>query len=77
MRAAAEAAGAAERRAKIIAVTVLTSLEDRDLPQVGNNPALPTAVLLLVPALAGLQLLDLMGHAGGLRQARRWLLAAR
>jgi GGDEF domain-containing protein len=42
---------------------------------VGNNPVLPTAVLLLVPALAGLQMLDLMNHAGGLRQARRWLLA--
>ncbi|MBE7368772.1 GGDEF domain-containing protein [Ramlibacter pallidus] len=34
----------------------------------------PAAVLLLVPAMAGLQLLDLMSHAGGLRQARRWLL---
>jgi GGDEF domain-containing protein len=41
----------------------------------GNNPVLPPAVLLLVPALAGLQLMDLMSHAGGLRQARRWLLA--
>jgi GGDEF domain-containing protein len=41
----------------------------------GTRPLLPPAVLLLVPALAGLQLLDLMSHAGGLRQARRWLLA--
>lgn len=32
------------------------------------------AVFLLVPALAGLQLLDLMSHAGALRRARRLLL---
>jgi GGDEF domain-containing protein len=42
---------------------------------VGNQSLLPPAVLLLVPALAGLQLMDMMSHAGGLRQARRWLLA--
>ena len=42
---------------------------------IGNHPLLPPAVLLLVPALAGLQLMDLMSHAGGLRQLRRWLLA--
>jgi GGDEF domain-containing protein len=42
---------------------------------VGNQAVLPPAVLLLVPALAGLQLMDMMSHAGGLRQARRWLLA--
>jgi GGDEF domain-containing protein len=41
---------------------------------IGHQPVLPPAVLLLVPALAGLQLLDLVSHAGGLRQARRWLL---
>jgi GGDEF domain-containing protein len=41
----------------------------------GSNPVLPHTVLLLVPALAGLQLLDLMSHAGGLREARRALLA--
>jgi GGDEF domain-containing protein len=41
---------------------------------IGNRPLLPPAVLLLVPALAGLQFLDLMSHAGGLRQVRRWLL---
>ena len=47
MRAAAEAAGAGERRAKIIAVTVLTSLEDRDLPQIGvTDTALNQAVRL-------------------------------
>ena len=40
---------------------------------IGNH--LPPGVLLLVPALAGLQLLDLVSHAGGLRAARRWLLA--
>jgi GGDEF domain-containing protein len=41
----------------------------------GSNPVLPHTVLLLVPALAGLQLVDLMSHAGGLRQVRRALLA--
>lgn len=41
----------------------------------GNQAVLPPAVLLLVPALAGMQLLDLMSHAGALRTARRWLLA--
>jgi GGDEF domain-containing protein len=41
----------------------------------GRQVLLPPAVLLLVPALAGLQLLDLLSHAGGLRQGRRWLLA--
>jgi GGDEF domain-containing protein len=40
---------------------------------IGNH--LPPAVLLLVPALAGLQLMDLVSHAGGVRKARRWLLA--
>ncbi|WP_236599596.1 diguanylate cyclase domain-containing protein [Ramlibacter alkalitolerans] len=46
------------------------------LALIGRQPLAPTAVLLLVPALAGLQLLDLMSHAGGLRQGRRWLFAA-
>ena len=41
----------------------------------GRQLMLPPAVLLLVPALAGLQLLDLLSHAGGLRRGRRWLLA--
>ena len=41
---------------------------------IGRMYALPPAVLLLVPALAGLQLLDLMSHAGGVRQVRRALL---
>jgi len=51
MRAAAEAAGTAERRAKIIAVTVLTSLEDRDLPQIGvSGTALDQAVRLAILA---------------------------
>ncbi|HET8748815.1 MAG TPA: diguanylate cyclase [Ramlibacter sp.] len=44
------------------------------LALIGREPLAPTAVLLLVPALSGLQLLDLVSHAGGLRQARRWLL---
>ena len=44
---------------------------------VGNEPQLAAAALLLVPALAGLQLADLMVQAGGgLRKTRRWLLAA-
>jgi GGDEF domain-containing protein len=41
---------------------------------IGNNPVLPPAVLLLVPSLAGLQLMDLVSHAGAMRQGRRWLL---
>ena len=41
---------------------------------IGNNPVLPPAVLLFVPSLAGLQLLDLVSHAGAMRQGRRWLL---
>lgn len=54
--------------ASLMAVLAVQSL-------VGRQPLAPAAVLLLVPALAGLQLLDLMSHAGGLRQVRRWLLA--
>lgn len=51
MRAAAEAAATAERRAKIIAVTVLTSLEDRELPQIGvSGTALQQAVRLAILA---------------------------
>ena len=51
MRAAAEAAATVERRAKIIAVTVLTSLEDRELPQIGvSGTALEQAVRLAVLA---------------------------
>jgi len=53
--------------ATLMAVVAVQSL-------VGDQPLLPAAVLLLVPALAGLQLLDLLSHAGGLRTARRWLL---
>jgi GGDEF domain-containing protein len=41
---------------------------------IGDQPLLPPAVLLLVPTVAGLQLIELVGHAGGLREARRWLL---
>jgi orotidine-5'-phosphate decarboxylase len=51
MRAAADAAGTVERRAKIIAVTVLTSLEDRDLAQIGlSGTALNQAVRLAILA---------------------------
>ena len=51
MRAAGEAARTVERPAKIIAVTVLTSLEDRDLPEVGvSDSALNQAVRLAVLA---------------------------
>ena len=51
MRAAAEAARTSERRAKIIAVTVLTSLEDRDLVEVGlSDTALAQAVRLAILA---------------------------
>ena len=47
MRAAAEAARSSERRAKIIAVTVLTSLEDRDLAEIGlSGTALAQAIRL-------------------------------
>jgi GGDEF domain-containing protein len=42
---------------------------------IGRQPVLPAAVFLLVPVLAGLQFLDLMGHAGGMRHLRGWLLA--
>lgn len=54
--------------ATLMAVVAVQSL-------IGHPLVLPAAVLLLVPALAGLQLLDLLSHAGGLRRARRWLLA--
>lgn len=51
MRAAAEAAGTIDRRAKIIAVTVLTSLEDCDLPGIGvSGTTLEQAVRLAVLA---------------------------
>jgi orotidine-5'-phosphate decarboxylase len=51
MRAAVEAARTSERRAKIIAVTVLTSLEDRDLVEVGiSGTALAQAVRLAILA---------------------------
>jgi GGDEF domain-containing protein len=42
---------------------------------IGRHDLLPAAVLLLVPALAGMQLLDMVSHAGAMRQGRRWLLA--
>ena len=54
--------------ATLMAVVAVQSL-------IGQEPLLHAAVLLLVPAIAGLHLLDLLSHAGGLRTARRWLLA--
>jgi GGDEF domain-containing protein len=55
------------------AATLMAVLAVQSL--LGEQPLLPASVLLLVQALAGLQLLDLLSHAGGLRTARRWLLA--
>jgi len=46
------------------------------LALIGRQPLAPASVLLLVPALAGLQLLDLVRHASGLRPTRRWLFVA-
>ena len=46
------------------------------LALISRQPLAPTAVLLLVPSLAGLHLIDVMSHASGLRQARRWLFVA-
>lgn len=40
----------------------------------GAHPFFPQAVLLAAMAGAGLQLRDLMTHAGALREARRWLV---
>ena len=42
---------------------------------VGGHPFLAQAVLLVVLAVDGMQLRDLMSHAGALRQPRRWLVA--
>jgi hypothetical protein len=41
---------------------------------IGVQPVRPESIFLLVLALAGLHLLDLVSHAGALRRARRWLL---
>lgn len=41
---------------------------------VGRGPFLAEAAVLLVLALDGLQLRDLVSHAGALRQPRRWLV---
>ena len=54
--------------ATLMAVVAVQSL-------IGPYPVLPPAVMLLVPALAALQLTELMSHAGALRRARRWVLA--
>jgi diguanylate cyclase (GGDEF)-like protein len=42
---------------------------------VGGRGFLPESVLLLVLALDGMQLRELVSHAGALRQPRRWLVA--
>ncbi|TWO73214.1 GGDEF domain-containing protein [Caenimonas sedimenti] len=42
----------------------------------GRHALLPHAVFLLMLAIAGAQLLELVSHAGALRKARRWLLGA-
>ena len=41
---------------------------------VGGHPFLAEAALLPVLALDGMQLRDLVSHAGALRQPRRWLV---
>ncbi|NML46338.1 GGDEF domain-containing protein [Ramlibacter sp. G-1-2-2] len=56
------------------AATLMSALALQAL--LAHWPVQPRAVLLLVLALAGLQLLDLVSHAGGLRTRRRWLLGA-
>ena len=40
----------------------------------GTQDLFPQAALLLVMAFAGLQLRDLLSHAGSLREPRRWLV---
>src|SRR6185369_2673902 len=42
---------------------------------VGGHPFLAEAAVLLVLAVDGMQLRDLVSHAGALRQPRRWLVA--
>jgi GGDEF domain-containing protein len=67
------AANAYRERAMLLhaAATLMAVVSVQAL--IGPHPRLPASALLLVPALAGLQLLDLMSHAGGLRRLRRWL----
>lgn len=40
----------------------------------GSQPIYPQVALLLVMGIAGLQLRDLVSHAGALRQPRRWIV---
>ena len=54
------------------ATTVMAVFAEQAL--VGEQRVLPYPIFLFVLALAGLQLLDLLNHAGALRRARRWLL---
>jgi diguanylate cyclase (GGDEF)-like protein len=54
------------------AATMLAVLAVQTL--VGGQPFLAEAALLVVLAVDGMQLRDLMSHAGALRQPRRWLV---
>jgi diguanylate cyclase (GGDEF)-like protein len=54
------------------AATMMSVLAVQTL--VGGRPFLAEAAVLLVLALDGLQLRDLVSHAGALRQPRRWLV---
>lgn len=42
----------------------------------GAHPLFPQCVLLIAMAVAGLQMRELMSHAGALRQLRRWIVAS-
>ena len=53
--------------ATMLAVLAMQTLAD-------TQPLFPQAVLLLVMGFAGLQLRDLVSHAGALRQLRQWLV---
>lgn len=62
-----------ERALLIHAAAVMAGVLSLQL-QVGGQPALAQGAALLVLALAGLQLRELVSHAGALRQPRRWLV---
>jgi diguanylate cyclase (GGDEF)-like protein len=55
------------------AATMMAVLAVQTLAE--SQPIYPQVVLLLVMGLAGLQLRDLVSHAGALRQPRRWVVA--
>jgi GGDEF domain-containing protein len=54
------------------AATLLAVLAVQAL--IGTHPVLPGPIFLLVLAFSGMQLLDMVSHAGALRRARRWLV---